>query len=93
MNRVNVFVIPVAYPELISRGVSKSRKCKWLVKVGASNGVTPLINKKSWPGGGGVSGQPENPPGYATGCINEGYGLIQIFTEKIRISPTKLWRV
>ena len=26
-------------------------------------------------------------------CINEGYGLIQIFTEKIRISPTKLWRV
>ena len=24
---------------------------------------------------------------------NEGYGLIQIFTEKIRISPTKLWRV
>ena len=26
-------------------------------------------------------------------CINEGYGLIQIFTEKIRISPTKLWHV
>ena len=28
-------------------------------------------------------------------CINEGYGLItlQIFTEKIRISPRKLWRV
>ena len=26
-------------------------------------------------------------------CINEGYGLIQISTEKIRISPTKLWRV
>ena len=26
-------------------------------------------------------------------CINEGYGLIQIFTEKIRIFPTKLWRV
>ena len=26
-------------------------------------------------------------------CINEGYGLIQIFTEQIRISPTKLWRV
>ena len=24
---------------------------------------------------------------------NEGYGFIQIFTEKIRISPTKLWRV
>ena len=23
----------------------------------------------------------------------EGYGLIQIFTEQIRISPTKLWRV
>ena len=26
-------------------------------------------------------------------CINEGYGLIRIFIEKIRISPTKLWRV
>ena len=26
-------------------------------------------------------------------CKNEGYGLIRIFTEKIRISPTKLWRV
>ena len=27
-------------------------------------------------------------------CIDyEGYGLIQIFTEKIPISPTKLWRV
>ena len=26
-------------------------------------------------------------------CINEGYGLLRIFTEKIRISPTKLWRV
>ena len=26
-------------------------------------------------------------------CLNEGYGLIRIFTEKIRISPTKLWRV
>ena len=26
-------------------------------------------------------------------CINEEYGLIRMFTEKIRISPTKLWRV
>ena len=26
-------------------------------------------------------------------CINEGYGLIQLFTDEIRISPTKLWRV
>ena len=48
----NVLYKPaVAYPELVSRGVSKSRKCKWLVKIGASYGVTPL-NKKSWPGGG-----------------------------------------
>ena len=53
----------VAYPELVSRGVSKSRKFKWLVKVGACKDVNPLI-KKTWPGG--VSGQPENPPGYAT---------------------------
>ena len=56
----------VAYPELVSRGVSERRTSKWLVSVGASNGVTPLIKRKSWPGGGGVSGQPENPPGYAT---------------------------
>ena len=26
-------------------------------------------------------------------CIDEWYGLIQIFTEKIRIPPKKLWRV
>ena len=56
----------MAYPELVSRGVSKSRKFKWLVKFGACKDVNPLISKKSWPGG-GVSGQPENPPGYATG--------------------------
>ena len=56
----------MAYPELVSRGVSKSRKFKWLVKVGACKDVNPLIKKKSWPGG-GVSGQPEKPPGYATG--------------------------
>ena len=55
----------MAYPELVSRGVSKSRKCKWLVKVGASNGVTSLI-KKIMAGGGGVSGQPEKTPGYAS---------------------------
>ena len=41
----------VAYPELVSRGVSKSRKFKWLVKVGACKDVNPLIKKKSWPGG------------------------------------------
>ena len=51
---------PVAYPELVSRGVSERRKCKWLVRVGASNGVTPLI-KKNHGRGGGVCGQPENP--------------------------------
>ena len=56
----------MAYPELVSRGVSKSHKFKWLVKFGACKDVNPLISKKSWPGG-GVSGQPENPPGYATG--------------------------
>ena len=36
----------VAYPELVSRGVSKSRKFKWLVKVGACKDVNPLILKK-----------------------------------------------
>ena len=55
----------MAYPELVWRGVSERRKCTWPVRVGASNGVTPDL-KKSWSGG-GVSGQPENPPGYGTG--------------------------
>ena len=32
---------PVAYPELVSRVVSKSRKSKWLVKVGARKAVNP----------------------------------------------------
>ena len=36
------------------------------MKVGAGKGVIGVDLKKSWPGGGGVSGQPENPPGYAT---------------------------
>ena len=31
----------VAYPELVSGGVSKSHKFKWLVKVGAGKGLTP----------------------------------------------------
>ena len=35
--------IAVAYPELVSRGVSESRKFKWLVKVGACKDVNPLI--------------------------------------------------
>ena len=47
-------------------GVSECHKCEWLVRVGASNGVHLLV-KKVWPEGGGVSGQPEKKPGYATG--------------------------
>ena len=59
----------MAYPELVSGGVSKSHKCKGLVKVGAGKGVIRVDLKKH--GRGGVSEQPENPPGYATvvhGC-------------------------
>ena len=33
----------MAYPELVSGGVSISHKFKWLVKVGASIGVAPMI--------------------------------------------------
>ena len=55
----------MAYPELVSRGVSKSRKLKWLVKVGEGKGVTPLILKNHGRGEGG-SGQLKNHPGYAT---------------------------
>ena len=51
----------VAYPELVSRGVSKSRKFKWLVKVGACKDVNPLIKKKLWPGGGGFPGNQKTP--------------------------------
>ena len=54
----------VAYPELVSRGVSKTRKFKWLVKVGASIYQTPDLKKIL---AGGVSGQPKTPPVYATG--------------------------
>ena len=62
----------MAYPELVSRGVSKSRKFKWLVKVGACKDVNLLIKKNHGRGGGGggVSGQPETPPGYATANAN-----------------------
>ena len=47
------------------RGVSKSRKFKWLVKVGASKGVTPDL-KKIMAGGGFRA--TKKPPGYATAC-------------------------
>ena len=38
-------VDPVAYPELDSGGVSKSRKFKLLVNGGASKGVAPWFKK------------------------------------------------
>ena len=37
---------PVAYPELVSKGVSKCHKFKWLVKVSASKGVIRVDLKK-----------------------------------------------
>ena len=40
---ISVRPTSVAYQELVSRGVSKSRKFKWLVKVGACKDVNPLI--------------------------------------------------
>ena len=54
--------MPVAYPELVSGGgVSKSHKCKGLVKVGASKGVKKIMI-------GGDFWATRNPPGYATAC-------------------------
>ena len=53
--------LSVAYPELVSRGVSKSRKCKWLVKVGACKDVNPLIKKNHGRGGGGFPGNQKTP--------------------------------
>ena len=54
----------MAYPEFVSGGVSKSCKFKWLLKVGASKGVTAWLKKIM---ARGVSGQPKKPSGYATG--------------------------
>ena len=51
----------MAYPELVSRGVSKSRKFKWLVKVGACKDVNPLIKKNHGRGGGGFPGYQKTP--------------------------------
>ena len=50
----------MAYPELASRGVSERRKCKWLVRVGASDGDAHPDLKKNHGRGRGGSGQPEN---------------------------------
>ena len=45
------------------KGVSKSRKCrpKWPVKVGSSNGVTPLNKTNLGRRGGGVPGNQKTP--------------------------------
>ena len=48
-------VTSVAYPQLVSRGVSKSRKFKWLVKVGACKDENHVR------GGGGFPGN-QKPP-------------------------------
>ena len=54
----------MAYPKLVLRGVSKTRKFKWLVKVGASIYQTPDFKKNlGW--GEGFPGNKKNP-GYAT---------------------------
>ena len=57
------------------KGVSERRKCKWLVRIGTSNGVTHLINKIMAGGGGAVSWQPEKTPGYATGYSDDVFML------------------
>ena len=67
----------MAYPELVSRGVSKSRKCKWLVKVGACKDVNPLIKKKSWPGGGGFPGNQKTPLDTPLGAVASGLGKVR----------------
>ena len=53
----------MAYPELVSGGFP-SHTFKGLVKVSASNSVIRVDLKKIMAGG--VSGQPEKKPGYAT---------------------------
>ena len=60
-------LLPVALPRIRSwsQGRFPSHKFKGLVKVGAGKGVTRVDLKKNMAGG--VSGQPENSPGYATG--------------------------
>ena len=56
----------VAYPELVSRGVSKTRKFKWLVKVGDSIYQIPDL-KKSWLGGFRAT-NPLPPPPWIRHC-------------------------
>ena len=38
--------------------------------------------KKLWPGG-GVSGQPENPPGYATGPTKRALRALRAFVSEV----------
>ena len=53
---------------VVLRGLSKSRKFKWLVKVGASKGVPPDLNKNH--GRGGVPGnQKKNLDKPLTSCM------------------------
>ena len=56
---------PVAYPELVSGGVSKSRKSKWLMKVDARNDYTQWRIQ-------GVFWLPGNPPPGHDIFFNEG---------------------
>ena len=49
--------LSVAYPELVSGGVSKSHKFKGLVNIGAIKGVIRVDLKKLWPGGGFTGNQ------------------------------------
>ena len=53
--------VPVAYPELVSGGVSKSHKFNGLVKVGAGKGVIRVDLKKKHGGGGGFLGNQKTP--------------------------------
>ena len=63
VNTRNGCVQSVAYPELVSRGVSERRKCrpKCLVRVGTSNGVTGPLIKKIMAVGGGFPGNQKTP--------------------------------
>ena len=65
----------VVYPELVSAGVSKTRKFKWLVKVGASIVLTPPDLYNNLGRGGGEGGFPGNQKKNLDMPRSSGYGF------------------
>ena len=79
---------PVAYPELVSGGVSKNHTFKGLVKVGASKGVISVDFKKNGLGGGVPGNQkiPLDTPLLADVSPHESFQSLQRIATFITVS-------